>query len=325
MITKPSRANKFVLFLIIFSTLISFLLSFVILKSGINPEKAQLVLIVLQDLIIILIPVLIYCFVTNTKLTELVPHERLSAKNVLYIIALTLLISPIITLVSSITTLFYPAEINTDVLYYIDNLSFPLAVTALAVMPAVFEELAFRGVVLNNYKSTGLLISSLISGLFFGLFHQDFYQIGYAIVAGVFLSFIVAYTNSIYASILSHFLINGTQVAYTKLILNFIDDSQLNEIMNSAEQTGNSYSTIISGIFFTVIFTPVLIAVAKKFMQYNKNHKLDYDLSINRSNSSEFEINIKTLAKYKHKSFIDIFFVLYIAVSILLTILYSSI
>lgn len=325
MITKPSRANKFVLFLIIFSTLISFLLSFVILKSGINPEKAQLVLIVLQDLIIILIPVLIYCFVTNTKLTELVPHERLSAKNVLYIIALTLLISPIITLVSSITTLFYPAEINTDVLYYIDNLSFPLAVTALAVMPAVFEELAFRGVVLNNYKSTGLLISSLISGLFFGLFHQDFYQIGYAIVAGVFLSFIVAYTNSIYASMLSHFLINGTQVAYTKLILNFIDDSQLNEIMNSAEQTGNSYSTIISGIFFTVIFTPVLIAVAKKFMQYNKNRKLDYDLSINRSNSSEFEINIKTLAEYKHKSFIDIFFVLYIAVSILLTILYSSI
>ena len=74
MSNKPSRANKFALFLILFSTFISLLLPFVILKSGIDVEKAQLALIVLQDLIIILIPVLIYLFLTRTKLTDLVPH-----------------------------------------------------------------------------------------------------------------------------------------------------------------------------------------------------------------------------------------------------------
>ena len=325
MSNKPSRANKFALFLILFSTFISLLLPFVILKSGIDVEKAQLALIVLQDLIIILIPVLIYLFLTRTKLTDLMPHEKLTGKNVIYIIILTILISPLIKLVSSVTTLFYPADVNTEILYYIDSLSFPLAMIALAVMPAVFEELAFRGVILSNYKSTGLLISALISSLFFGLFHQDFYQIGYAIVAGVFFSFIVAYTNSIYASMLSHFIINGTQVAYTKLILSLIDDSTLQEIITQAEQTGNDYGTIVYGIFFTLIFTPLLIVTAKKFMEYNKSRKLDYELSITEKETSEFEIDIDTIQKSKKKGFIDIYFILYVIVTVLLTILYSAV
>ena len=325
MSNKPSRANKFALFLILFSTFISFFLSFAISKSGIDPKKALLALIVLQDLIIILIPVLIYLFLTRTKLTDLMPHEKLTGKNVIYIIILTILISPLIKLVSSVTTLFYPADVNTEILYYIDSLSFPLAMIALAVMPAVFEELAFRGVILSNYKSTGLLISALISSLFFGLFHQDFYQIGYAIVAGVFFSFIVAYTNSIYASMLSHFIINGTQVAYTKLILSLIDDSTLQEIITQAEQTGNDYGTIVYGIFFTLIFTPLLIVTAKKFMEYNKSRKLDYELSITEKETSEFEIDIDTIQKSKKKGFIDIYFILYVIVSVLLTILYSAV
>ena len=161
--------------------------------------------------------------------------------------------------------------------------------------------------------------------MFFGLFHQDFYQIGYAIVAGVFFSFIVAYTNSIYASMLSHFIINGTQVAYTKLILSLIDDSTLQEIMTQAEQTGNDYGTIVYGIFFTLIFTPLLIVTAKKFMEYNKSRKLDYELSITEKETSEFEIDIDTIQKSKKKGFIDIYFILYVIVSVLLTILYSAV
>lgn len=321
---KPSRANKFALFLILFSTIISFLLSFALLKSGIDVEKAQLALIVLQDLIMLLIPVLIYLFVTRTKLTELIPHETLTLKNIIYIIILTILISPVITLVSSVTTLFYPAEVNVDVFYYINNLSFPLAMTALAVMPAIFEELAFRGVILNNYKSAGLLTSAVISGLFFGLFHQDFYQIGYAIVAGIFFSFIVAYTNSIYASMLSHFLINGTQVAYTKFILSLIDDSALQELIYQTEQTSNDYETVITFLFLTVIFVPILIYVSKKFMEYNKTRRLDYDFSIPENDASEFEINIDQPSVSK-KSFVDIYFILYIIISLLLTIFYSVI
>lgn len=320
--TSPKKANIFALLLLLYSTAATFLISFLVVKSGINAEIAQLILIVIQDLLILLIPVIFYCIFTHTPLGMIIPHEKLSGTNILYVILLTFLISPIITVVSSVTTIFYPADVNTEILNYINKLSFPLSMLALAIMPAVFEELVFRGIILSNYKGTGLLKSAIVSGLFFGLFHQDFYQIGYALVAGVFFSFIVAYTNSIYASILSHFIINGTQVAYTKLLLSLMNSAQIQEILTQSEESTGNYGSIMIGVFFTAVFTPIFIITIKKFMLHNKNHKMDYELSISNQKSEEFEIDINNISKPK-KSFIDIYFVLYVVISLALTLIYS--
>ncbi|MDO4300971.1 MAG: type II CAAX endopeptidase family protein [Clostridia bacterium] len=320
---NPKKANIFVLALIIFSVLASFVLSFVILKSGADIDKAQLVLIITQDLIILLIPIVVYCMVTHTRFLNIIPHERLSVKNVLYIILLTVLTAPIIMVVSAVTTLFYPADINIEIYDYINKLPLSLCMLALAVMPAVFEELVFRGVILSNYKSVSLLKAALVSGLFFGLFHMDFYQMGYAFIAGVFFSFLVRYTNSIYASILSHFIINGTQVAYTKLILSVFGNLNMEEMLEQTGQPSDSYEAIAAGIFFTVIATPILIMVSKKFMEHNKNHKLDYELSILQKEPEEFEIAIDEIKSDK-KGFADIYFILYIAVAIVFTLLFRA-
>lgn len=324
--TSPKRGNIFALFLILFSTIASLVISIVLANTGADIEKAQLVLIIIQDLIILLIPVLLYCLISHTSLLSIIPHERLSGKNILYIILLTILVSPLIVVVSAVTTMFYPADINTVILNYINKLPMPLCILALAVMPAVFEELAFRGVILSNYKSVGLLKAALVSGLFFGLFHMDFYQMGYAVIAGIFFSSIVRYTNSIYASMLSHFLINGVQVVYTKLVLIIINkfhifgENSLNEIITQSSQASNSYAPIITGIFFTVVATPLLIMTFKKFMQHNKTHKLDYELSITQKKSEEFEINIDNINNDQIK-FVDIYFIAYFLIAIVLTIL----
>ncbi len=320
---SPKRANIFALFLVIFSLPASAAISFVILKAKIDIEKAMLVFVVIQDLILILIPVLLYCLVTKTRLSDTVCHERLSLKNIAYIVLLTILISPLISLVSSITTMFYPAEINADMYKYINDLSFPFAMIALGVMPAVFEELVFRGVILNNYKSTGFLVSSVVSSLFFGLYHQDFYQMGYAVAAGLFFSFIVANTNSIYASIFSHFLINGTQVAASKISLIFMDEREIAQLLESTQETNTDLSLIFYPIFYTVIFLPFFVMTAKKFVKYNKDNRLNYELSISSKQTKAFEISIDNDMKKNKTRFVDIYFVLYVMLCIGLTILYS--
>lgn len=321
--TSPKRGNIFAIFLILFSTIASLVISIILANTGADIEKAQLVLIIIQDLIILLIPVLLYCLISHTSLSSIIPHERLSGKNILYIILLTILVSPLIVVVSSVTTIFYPADINVVILNYINKLPMPLCILALAVMPAIFEELAFRGVILSNYKSVGLLKAALVSGLFFGLFHMDFYQMGYAVIAGIFFSSIVRYTNSIYASMLSHFLINGVQVVYTKLVLIIINNENiLNEIIAQSNQASNSYAPIITGIFFTVIATPLLIMTFKKFMQHNKTHKLDYELSITQKEYEEFEIDIDNINTNNDKvKFVDIYFIAYVLIAIILTVL----
>lgn len=318
---NPKKANKFALALIIYTIFLSFTLSLIIIKSGVNIEKAQLVLIVVQNIPALLLPILVYCGITRTKLNNIIPHERLSLKNGLYVTFLTILVSPIILVVSSVTSIFFPPEVNTDIYMYIIKLPAILAVFALAVMPAIFEELIFRGIILNNYKATGILKSAVISGLFFGLFHTNFYQMGYAIVAGLFFSFLVVYTNSLYASILSHFLINGVQVVYTKLLLSALSKYDLQGILDTAESASSNYSAIVTGIFFTLLATPFLIIVSKKFMEHNKHHRIDYELSIVHKTPEEFEINIDTIGKRKN-SFVDIYFISYILITLFLSIFY---
>ena len=310
-------ASQFALFLILFSTFASFSISALLLGLGADIEKAQLVLIIIQDIIIILIPVLIYCLVSRKKLTDIVPHNKLTLKNIGYITALTICFAPVMSLISALTTIFYPADVNSDVLTYIDKLSMPLVVLALGIMPAVFEELAFRGIILPQSRRAGFIASSLLSGLFFGLFHQDFYQIGYAIVAGVFFSFLVANTNSIYSSMFSHFLINGSQVIYTKLLLGIIDENTFNEIMSQTQQTGADLYTIVSALLFAVILLPFLIITGRKFIKYNTLNRAEYELSPNKE-------GILADTSAQKSGVINIYSILYVAVCILLTLLYSA-
>ena len=88
--TSPKRGNTFALALLLFYPVVLIVVSLVIglIVNGniISAEKASLILIVIQDLLILLIPIVIYCLVTKSKLTVLIPHEKLSLKNIFYII-----------------------------------------------------------------------------------------------------------------------------------------------------------------------------------------------------------------------------------------------
>ena len=116
------------------------------------------------------------------------------------------------------------------------------------------------------------------------------------------------------------------QVVYSKLVLIIINkfhifgENSLDEIIMQSNQASNSYSPIITGIFFTVIATPLLIMTFKRFMQYNKTHKLDYELSITQKESEEFEIDIDNINNNKIK-FVDIYFIAYVLIAIVLTVL----
>ena len=78
------------------------------------------------------------------------------------------------------------------------------------------------------------------------------------------------------------------------------------------------------GIFFTVIATPFLVLTIRKFMEYNKNHKFDYDLSITGKEPEEFEIDINNITKRKMGFFIDIYFISYIVIAIVLSLVLAN-
>lgn len=315
---KPKRANIFALILIFFTILTSAAVGVIFLNiDSVYAEQAETAVMVLQDVFMLLLPVAVYCIVFRTKITDIIPHEMLSLKNVGYIVFLTLLITPAIMLVSSIAALFYTTDINSRIISEMDKMPLLLALFAIAVMPAVFEELAFRGIILSNLKSQPLLKAAVISGLFFGLFHLDFYQMGYAVVAGFFFSILVAQTNSIFASMLSHFIINGTQVLNVKLILSVMTSVQKEQLISAVPSTEDNLMTVLVSFMLFIVTFPILLLVTRNFMRYNREHYIDYMYSLGNGRVNEFEVSLEK--ENAGKRVVDVYFVLYVVIALILS------
>lgn len=96
---------------------------------------------------------------------------------------------------------------------YLPDLSGGLIVPALiviALLPSVFEELLFRGVILNSCEqSAGSVRSVFIVGFCFSLFHCSPEQTVYQFIAGCVFSFIAVRSRSILPSAVMHFINNS--------------------------------------------------------------------------------------------------------------------
>ena len=80
---------------------------------------------------------------------------------------------------------------------------------ALALVPAICEELLFRGFIFGRFLQTGQPGQSLMmTSLLFGLFHRNLAALLPTTLAGIFLAFAVWRTGSVYCAMAMHALIN---------------------------------------------------------------------------------------------------------------------
>ncbi len=85
----------------------------------------------------------------------------------------------------------------------------------LAVLPAIMEELFFRGLFLTSLNGQSVLSKSLIVGLFFALYHCNLAQFVYQFIYGWLLCLLTLYAKSILPAILTHFLNNFAALLFT--------------------------------------------------------------------------------------------------------------
>ncbi len=86
-----------------------------------------------------------------------------------------------------------------------------------AVLPAVFEEILFRGILLNCFAGMKRIFAVLICSLIFALYHQSLTQFLYQFIYGVALSYLAILSKSIVPCVLAHFLNNFTVILFTFL------------------------------------------------------------------------------------------------------------
>lgn len=90
--------------------------------------------------------------------------------------------------------------------------SLTLNLFTMAVLPALLEEMIYRGYILRTLRPYGNVFAILISSLLFSLMHGNLRQIPFAFIVGVVLGLLYVCTNNIWLPIAVHFANNAISV-----------------------------------------------------------------------------------------------------------------
>ena len=97
-----------------------------------------------------------------------------------------------------------------------DGFGFVGVLIVVAVLPAICEEIMFRGVLLGGLKSFGKTGAIFICGALFALYHQNPAQTLYQFCCGVAFALITVRSGSVLPTMLSHFFNNALILTLTK-------------------------------------------------------------------------------------------------------------
>ncbi len=90
---------------------------------------------------------------------------------------------------------------------------FLFAIVNIALIPALCEEVLFRGYVMRAFeKSWGIIASIIISGIIFGMFHIQLGNLLPLAALGIILALMTWLSNSIWPAVVAHFINNGMAV-----------------------------------------------------------------------------------------------------------------
>ncbi len=210
------RANRYLLFTILSYIAGSLLLSVAYLYSQNTP--GIITQVILSQYGMVALPILLYFIVTKSPLVETLLIRKIKPLNVLLCVILAFTISPTLSLFNIFSQFFVENNVS-DMVLELANAPYGVALFLVAMTPAVFEEIAMRSIIINNYRGKTVLTTCLISGFFFGMFHMNLNQFSYAFVMGVVMCLAVHLTGSVLASMTIHFVINGTSVTLAKMVV----------------------------------------------------------------------------------------------------------
>lgn len=262
---SAKRVNIFALILVLLQVFANFIGGSVEKLLGIN----QYYLIFLFEILFLIVPAIIFIIVTKVPVKETLRLNKLTPLSILMVLGIFALSAPIVDFLNIVSQIFFHNFV-TDVIMQINKISFLELILITAVTPAICEEITLRGVILSGYKNININKAALMDGLIFGIIHMNPNQFVYAFAMGTLFAYVVYITNSIFASMICHFLFNGLSTSLAYILLKILPakaiSSQLSQ-NTSAAQLGASATLFF---IFSLICFPLLILLLNALQNENR-------------------------------------------------------
>ncbi len=124
---------------------------------------------------------------------------------------------------------------------------------SIAVVPALTEEFAIRGAILQPLRKYGDKFAIIASAFVFAILHGNLVQAPFALIAGIGIGYAVCITGSIWTGVLIHFCNNFYSVIMEFIIEDIANEAVLNEV----------YTTVTVTLYIISILGSILFVVLK--------------------------------------------------------------
>ncbi|MBR2969653.1 MAG: CPBP family intramembrane metalloprotease [Clostridia bacterium] len=146
----------------------------------------------------------IFLFFNKNKNNSIL-HKPTIKKSILYILLAILsffALYPIITIIDIeiIKLGFKPSSLPYD----LNTTNYFISIVSLVILPAIMEELLFRGIIARGLKKHGKTFSIIISAIMFSIFHMSISQTIYPLLIGLVLAVVMYNEENIIYPILIH-------------------------------------------------------------------------------------------------------------------------
>ena len=170
-------------------------------------------------------------------------------------------------------------ELNTPSNYLISLIS-------LAVIPAICEELIFRGILVNALKSKGEIFAIILSSVMFSIFHFSPAQLIYPICFGLILSIVYLRTKNILFPILLHFINNALSIS----------------IQYFSNSSGGTFSHSASNLIYAIITFAIWFLLIRHLFKDFKTHRETANKDNEENIAAEPHTNQSNNVKYSDKT-----------------------
>ena len=154
-------------------------------------------------------------------------------------------------------------KVQNDLPVKIDNIGiFFLMIFAMAILPAIFEELLFRGVIFNGLKDYNKWWAIFGSAILFSLMHLNIEQTVYPFIVGAVLAFVMLKTNNIIYPMIIHFLNNAIVIVVT--YVSTVKNLQPTEFVLSVKSVVFAITYCITAILLIALIIKFLLKKQKK-------------------------------------------------------------
>jgi membrane protease YdiL (CAAX protease family) len=300
---KPFSQFMFSMFVVIVSFLAFLVLSLVIaipffgLNSMLslptinelnNPESLMILKYfqVVQSIGVFIIPPFILAWLFHGKVAEyLYLNKTVNFESVLLVLVLSFAASPFINFIgemnanmqlpewlSGVESWMKTAEENaaelTEAFLKVDTIGGLLFnIFMIAFLPAIGEELLFRGVIQRIFTNLTKNVhwGIWISAILFSALHMQFYGFIPRMLLGVLFGYLLVWSGSMWLPIIAHFINNGVAV----IVMYLIDKDLLNPDLEEIGSTTDSYYLAAISLVLVLAFL---------FMIKRQNSKVNTEL-----------------------------------------------